>query len=635
IYIILVCLWTELVTRVTVFGFSSVFERGMLFTLMFSLSFGAIIAFISTLFSPKANRTVAFILLFLQFFCINTYLVYQHIFAVFPSVASLGGASAATKFLDVTLYGIRDCWLPLLLTFLPVAAVLFFGKLGVDTSRLTLTPRICIASSILAFHLLGSGTVFFFNNGSPSPKSVYYDDFISMLSARNFGIVSTIRLEILHLTKNDAAEEPSDISVSISDEYAQYTPDEYNIVALDFDDLAKNSQNPQINWLHSVFAETKPTEKNDHTGIFAGKNLVFVTAESFSPHAIDKDLTPTLYKLANGGFVFNNYYCPLWGVSTTDGEYANCQGLVPKIGAWSFQQSAENALPFALANQLSEDGYSCTAYHNHDYLYYRRDLTHPNMGYNTFTGLGNGLDITESWPESDSELFAVTMDEYLDTLPFHAYYMTVSGHMNYNFKYNDMSIKNRAAVENMAVSEESKAYLAANLELEYALADLMENLEQKGIADDTVIVIAPDHYPYALSESAAEELSDEEFDDIFDIYKSTLIIYTPDMEPVVVDELCSSLDILPTLSNLFGLEYDSRMLSGRDIFSDADPLVIFGNFSWMTEQGHYDAYTGRFTSYGDGEPYDGYVEDICAETALRCKTSAAILDNDYYRVIPE
>jgi len=197
------------------------------------------------------------------------------------------------------------------------------------------------------------------------------------------------------------------------------------------------------------------------------------------------------------------------------------------------------------------------------------------------------------------------MDEYLDTLPFHAYYMTVSGHMNYNFKYNDMSIKNRAAVENMAVSEESKAYLAANLELEYALADLMENLEQKGIADDTVIVIAPDHYPYALSESAAEELSDEEFDDIFDIYKSTLIIYTPDMEPVVVDELCSSLDILPTLSNLFGLEYDSRMLSGRDIFSDADPLVIFGNFSWMTEQGHYDAYTGRFTSYGDGEPYDG------------------------------
>ncbi|MBR5261981.1 MAG: sulfatase-like hydrolase/transferase, partial [Oscillospiraceae bacterium] len=633
VYIIHVCIWAEIISRVKVFGFSSVFERGMLFTLLFSVSLGSAIAFLSTLFSPKVNRIIAFVLLLVHSICICTYFVYQHVFAVFPSVASVSGAGALAEFFDITLYAIAACWLPLILTLLPVVAVLFFGKLGIDTSRAALRPRICIASSILVFYLFGAVTVYFFDNGSPSPKSVYYDNFISMLSARNFGIVTSIRLEFQHLAKDNPTTPDTDVAVSISDEYLNYNSEEYNIIEIDFDALAETADDPQVAMLHGIFSEATPTEKNEYTGIFAGKNLIFITAESFSPYAIDPDITPTLYKMSNGGFVFTNYYCPLWGVSTTDGEYANCHGLMPKIGAWSFQQTAENALPFALGNQLSAVGYNCKAYHNHDYLYYRRDLTHPNMGYSTFKGVGNGLDISEAWPESDSEMFAATIDEYIDSTPFHTYYMTVSGHMNYNFKYNDMSIKNRAAVENLDISEEAKAYLAANLELEYALTELMAQLEQKGIAEDTVIVIAPDHYPYALSQNAAKELSDEPFDDIFDVYKSTLIIYTPDMEPVVVDELCSSLDILPTVSNLFGLEYDSRMFSGRDIFSDTDPLVIFGNFSWMTDYGYYDTYTGRFAANGSGEPYDGYVEDICAETALRYKTAAAILDSDYYSAI--
>ncbi len=632
-YICAVCIWMELVMRVSIYGFGSLFERGMLFTLIFSLSLGIFIAVLSTLFSPKANRVIAIVLLSAQFVCVNTYLVYYRIFSVFPSVASTGGAGAIIEFIDITIDAVLDCWLPLLLTLLPIVVLYFSRRLGIDTGRVRAMPRVAGALLSVLLFFLGAGAVWLNNSGSPSPRSVYYDRFVSLLAVRNFGVMTSIRLE----TQSIAAGErklSADRFEPVSQAYREYSADKYNMIDVDFETLAENETDSERLWLDGVFSSKAPTEKNSRTGIFRGKNLVFITAESFSPYAVDRDVTPLLYKMCREGFRFNNYYSPLWGISTTDGEYANCQGLIPKTGAWSFVQSAGNYLPFALGNQLSARGYKCVAYHDHLYNFYHRDSSHPNMGY-IYKGVGNGLEIGASWPESDSEMFAATIGEYIDDEPFHAYYMTVSGHMNYNFRHNDMAKKNRAAVEGLNYSEEAKAYIAANLELEYALEDLMAQLEAKGIAEKTVIVLAADHYPYALSQSATDELAGHKVERSTELYKSALIIYNPGMEPVEVDKLCSSVDILPTVSNLFGLEYDSRMMSGSDIFSDSEPLVIFGNQSWLTNEGYYDAYTGRFTPH-EGVLVDSrYADVMCREVARRFEIAESILDADYYRGVFE
>lgn len=72
----------------------------------------------------------------------------------------------------------------------------------------------------------------------------------------------------------------------------------------------------------------------------------------------------------------------------------------------------------------------------------------------------------------------------------------------------------------------------------------------------------------------------------YNLYKNTLIMWTGSMtEPVQVDKVCCQVDILPTISNLLGLEYDSRMLSGTDILSDSTPLVAFNSGSWLTRSG--------------------------------------------------
>mgnify|MGYP000568022791 CR=1 FL=1 len=129
-------------------------------------------------------------------------------------------------------------------------------------------------------------------------------------------------------------------------------------------------------------------------------------------------------------------------------------------------------------------------------------------------------------------------------------------------------------------SEPVKCYLASQLELELAVSSLVEQLEEAGKLEDTVIVLSADHYPYGLTDEEYSELLGHTVDPVFEIYENSLILWSADMEePVYVDKYCSSLDLLPTLSNLFGLEYDSRLMMGSDILSDEPALVIFANWN--------------------------------------------------------
>lgn len=214
--------------------------------------------------------------------------------------------------------------------------------------------------------------------------------------------------------------------------------------------------------------------------MFKGYNIIFITAESFSQYAIDKDLTPTLWKMYNEGFQFENYYSPAWGVSTTDGEYANLTGLIPKSGVWSFSKSAENnvSFPFTLGEQSRKLGYkTVNAYHNHTYDYYDRDKYLTNIGYD-YSAIGKGLDLGENvWPNSDLKMMQKTVDDYINSDSFSVYYMTVSGHGGYS--YNTMSERNADLVKDLKYSDEVKGYLAANIELDKAMEYLLARLEKQ------------------------------------------------------------------------------------------------------------------------------------------------------------
>ena len=396
--------------------------------------------------------------------------------------------------------------------------------------------------------------------------------------------------------------------------------------------------------------------------MFEGKNLILITAEAFSPYVISEELTPTLYRLTHEGFVFNNYYQPNWTQSTSGGEFAVMTGIIPNWfgNLTAFNASADKNMATALGWQFRELGYNVPAWHDNEYTYYNRDETHPNLGYD-YQGIGNGLVLaTNQWPNSDLEMMQATVDGYISDYvengtPFHAYYMTVSGHCNYNWGGNAMARKHQAEAQAAYpdASETVQAYIACNLELEAAMTYLVEQLEEAGIADDTLIVLTADHYPYQMSAGDVDyynELrgfTDTERDT--SRYRNTLIMWSAAIEePVEVDTPCSSIDIVPTLCNLFGLDYDSRLYSGRDVFAtnyEADqastcmPLVIFANTgfgnSWITAAGTYEASTGTFTPNEGITVDDNYVSLVSQLVQAKYTYAKQMIQQDYYQILED
>ena len=328
-----------------------------------------------------------------------------------------------------------------------------------------------------------------------------------------------------------------------------------------------------------------------------------------------------------------NFYTPLWGVSTSDGEYVTTTGLIPKPGVWSYSESSDNDMPFGFGNQFQKLGYRTLAYHDYLYTYYDRNLSHPNMGYEYY-GIGNGLELEQVQPPSDREMMEQIVPQFVNEDQFMVYILTVSGHLNYTREENAQADRHYDEVADLPYSEPVKCYLASQLELELAMESLMDQLAAAGKLDDTVIVLSADHYPYGLTDEEYSELFGHPVDPVFEIYENSLILWSADLEePVHVDKYCSSLDVMPTLANLFGLEYDSRLMAGRDILSDEPGLVIFSNYSFLTDQGAYDSTTDAFTMFDGSEPDPDYVAERVAEVQNRVAYSASILDWDYYRVV--
>ena len=247
------------------------------------------------------------------------------------------------------------------------------------------------------------------------------------------------------------------------------------------------------------------------------------------------------------------------------------------------------------------------------------------------------------------------IQDYVDNgTPFHAYYMTISGHGPYNFSGHNMAIKHQEAVQAKYpdLSEPCQAYLACSMELDLALKCLVDKLEAAGIADDTLIVMTGDHYPYMLAEDGGPDYYNElrGFEDTESLtsrYRNTLLMWSGCIEePIQVDTPCSSIDIVPTLCNLFGLDYDSRLYSGRDIFatnyepdqySNCMPLVLFANKgqgnAWITAAGTYECSTKTFTPNAGIEVDEDYVSRVNRLVAAKVNYSKLIIQEDYYKYV--
>ncbi|GFR36700.1 sulfatase-like hydrolase/transferase [Thermobrachium celere] len=395
IYYFITIIYLETVFKI--FTNIKVSFSNIIFIILFSITTSSILYILSSIFNKKINKIITAVNLFMLSTIFTSQYIYYKIFNTFYTLYSAKNGSQVIEFWKDILLLVAKYIHIILIFFLPFIIFIFISNKLISQSKLKLRKiplLIFLASTpyIIFFILINYTKENLFKKIIESSSPIY--------TVQNIGLLSTIKLDFYNILFKDnvqskALETFNTHEKNIIQSKNKVKVNDYNVLNINFDKLIAEEENKIIKELHSYFKNIKPTQKNDYTGKFKGYNLILITAESLYPYAINKNLTPTLYKLVNEGYKFTNFYNPIWGVSTTDGEYVACTGLIPKSGVWSFKESSKNYLPFVMGNQFKKLGYKTLAFHNHTYTYYKRNLSHPNMGYD-YKAVGNGLNVKKN-----------------------------------------------------------------------------------------------------------------------------------------------------------------------------------------------------------------------------------------------
>ena len=408
-------------------------------------------------------------------------------------------------------------------------------------------------------------------------------------------------------------------------------------------ELKKNELNSlsayDVNEIDEYIAENNQLiVANEYSGIYRGKNLVLVLAESLNTFPIDEELTPTLYKMTTEGIYFDNYYAPLYQGSTSDSEFISQTSMIPSMSdGVTCYAYGNNYYPYALANLFKNDDYNTDSFHSSFASYYNRELFHVSLGFNKFYGIE---DLSIEYPPffqngtnwiEDSILFNYSLNKTNTDNKLYDFIISASGHMPYVYRdendYNLYEINNNARFKDL--SEETKNYLACQMNLDKGLNQLLIDLEDRGILNDTIIAIYGDHYPYGVTDDVA--ISEVLDDTIYGYEKNRVpfIIYDPsgDTEAQTNHTLGSTFDIYPTLCNLFGLDYTNAFVIGVDLLDDNKHEVPFMDGSILTDDFYYNAETGGIDFF-DGET-ENYKE-IINSVKKRFEIGKKVVTGDYY-----
>ena len=580
-----------------------------------------IITLFTSLFNEKANRIINYIIYFLISTWFAGQFVIKNFMDTFFSFSMFTIAEQVTSFMKEVFLVIFQNLYGIILFFIPfLVLILFNKKIDFNTKKIrnNLLIYLVLIPLSLGCYLMYLNTK---KNETLGVYDLYYNVNNPNLAIQKLGVLSSGTLDVYRsiFGFNDKI-----VKVNKENNISNSTYED-NIL-----NISLKENTPTV--IKEYIENTTPSKKNEYTGYFKNKNLIFVVAESYSEIGVNKDITPTLYKLIHSGFVFDNFYVPYY-LSTIGGEFQSLTGLYPDSSILSIWEDGTNTFPYGIATKFKENGYNTYAFHNHSGYFQNRNKYLKSLGFDNFKACEMGLNINcDVWPESDIEMIDESIKDYIDSdKPFMTYYMTVSGHLEYTFNDNYIASKNKSLVDNLPLSEKTMAYTSSMIELDKALELLINKLEEKNKLDDTVIILLADHYPYGLDIDEINELSSYKRDSLFEINHNSLILWNSKIATTKINKVGMPIDVLPTIYNLFNIPYDSRLFAGTDLLSDSPGLVILNNRSWITNNGKYNSIDNTFTGTNDKE-YINYINNIIQNKISYSKT---IFNTDGYKYIEE
>lgn len=357
----------------------------------------------------------------------------------------------------------------------------------------------------------------------------------------------------------------------------------------------KTTNEEDITFLEEEYSKEEENYQTNYTGKYKDKNLILLQLEGIDNWLITKEDTPTLYKMMNNSINFTNHYSYYnGGGSTFNSEFAVNTGFITPL---SYTQNAytfnKNTFPYSLAHLFKNMGYSVNAFHMNDSEYYSRGTNYKNWGYENYYGLKElGVYKDDSYTLDRELILNETFSEKMfPEEKFVDYIITYSGHLPFTTEKGvcrKLVIEDVLKKENLeelpndyilpTLTEEECARRQAK-ETDYMVELLLNKLTEKNLIDNTVIVVFTDHYLYTLSDQTILDKYKETKNNL--INKTPFFIWDNETTKKKITSVTSQLNILPTLLNLYGLEYHPNYYIGEDALNDNyHGKVFFSDYSW-------------------------------------------------------
>ena len=390
--------------------------------------------------------------------------------------------------------------------------------------------------------------------------------------------------------------------------------------------------------INAYFANRTVGGNNEMTGLLEGKNVVLVLMESMDDWMIG-EYTPTLERLMSEGISFTHFYTPGYGgIRTFNSEFCvNTGSFLSSQGGYAFDYIT-NTYRQSLASLLTQVGYSAKTFHYNDPSFYSRGVFSPAMGYSEYVCYGDYIGADEEDLLYDDQLLfdnpGLNAEFFREGQPTLNFIITRSAHLSY--KYNEVlsywALKKYPEFRGLTGNEETDcAYLKAKL-VDDLFARLLQELEDKGQLENTVIIGVTDHYTYGYKDEASlYALSG--VDDALLLEKTPCFIWSADLQPMEVDKTLNTSDLLPTMLNLLGVDSPYDYI-GRDAFDPTyEGYALFSDGSWISGDIAYDAGTERVLSItgGEAEASSETLDAMAQKVQQFVRINNLILDTDYYK----
>ncbi len=351
----------------------------------------------------------------------------------------------------------------------------------------------------------------------------------------------------------------------------------------------------ELEFLDSAYAE-ELNPKNKYTGKFKDKNLIIIQLEGMDSWIVNKNDTPTIHNMMNNSINFTKHYSFYnGGGSTFNSEFAINTGYVTPFSyirnAYTFNK---NSFPNTLAKIFKNMDYDVNAFHMNTGEYYSRNVNYVNWGYDEYYGLKEVGKYSGGTHELDRNLL---LDETFRELMFPEnkkfvdYIITYSGHYPFtNTKgvckllYNEdieREMNETGALEppEFVEMDEEECVRRQNKETDDMMKLLLETLKEKNLYDDTVIVVITDHYLYTIDDQTILERYKNTSNNL--INNTPFFIWTSKTKKTNISEVTTQLNVLPTVLNLFGVEFNKNNYIGTDALANKySGIAFFNDYSW-------------------------------------------------------